>query len=323
MKLFHLTLLVFCLLAEPVVAQTFVLVSDLNGRYGSTDYHPRVAAAVEAIIEIQPEAVISAGDMVAGQKKPLLEGPEVELMWQALNRTVTDPLAAAGIPLAVTPGNHDGSGYPEFLLEQEYYLQQWNERTEELEILPGSQWPRRYAARLGDVLLLAFDGTMPGKLPESERKFVETMLDRHASPDRITIALSHLPMWPLAAGREKEILDDPALLDLLHRYGVDVYISGHHHVFNVGADDGGMLHVAVGALGGNVRAFSSGTGAHQSHSFAVLEFTGDVIEVQARVAPDFVDTIDYSELPARVEGPLGVLHTLKPRGQKGSQLDGK
>ena len=305
--------LAFCLLTGQAAAQTFVLVSDLNGRYGSTEHHKRVSTVLETIIERKPDAVISAGDMVAGQQKPLLDGPQIDRMWQGFNRTVADPLSAAGIPLAVTPGNHDGSGFPEFWLERQHFAKQWKGRKEGLVILPDSEWPRRYAARIDGVLLLSFDGTVPGKLPAGEYDFVETMLSRYAKTGETTIVFSHLPMWPLAKGREKEILDDPRLLDLLHRFDVDVYASGHHHLFYAGIDEGGMLHVAVGALGGNVRAFSSGTDARQPHSFVVLDFTGDVIGIQAQAAPGFKATMDHSDLPAMIEGPLGVMHRLEQR----------
>jgi len=304
-------LLTLCLLAGPAAAQTLVLISDLNGRYGSTEYHPRLTTAVEAIIKRQPDAVISVGDMVAGQKKPLLDGPQLDRMWTAFNRTVSDPLEAAGIPLAVTPGNHDGSGFPDFHLERQHFEEQWGNRKEGLEILPGSEWPRRYAARIEGVLLVAFDGTRPGVLPAAELEFVATMLARYSKKEGKTVVFSHLPMWPLARGREKEILEDKKLLDLLHRFNVDVYASGHHHLFYAGTDEAGMLHVAVGALGGNARAFSGDT-ERQRHSFVVLELDGTVPEIKAMASPGFAQPIDPAALPARIDGPPGQLKRVQP-----------
>lgn len=308
------TLLVLCLAwgffySFQACAQTLALVSDLNGRYGSTAYHERVTTAVETIVSLHPDLVISTGDMVAGQKQPRLDAEHLERMWQGFNDTVVDPLREAGIPLAVTPGNHDGSGFTKFQLEQEHFALQWNDRNEGLEILSGSEWPRRYAARVGGILLLSFDGTVPGKLPADEYGFVAAMLAEYSVSAQAVVVFSHLPMWPLAKGREKEILDDPDLLALLHRFDVDVYASGHHHLFYAATDEAGMVHLAVGALGGNARAFSGST-ARQPHSMAELIFDNASLQVRALSGPGFVQELDISGLPAGIDGPLGRLTRL-------------
>ena len=116
------------LLSGPLAAQSIAFISDLNGRYGSTDYHPRVTAAVAAITELRPDLVISTGDMVAGQKSRLENGQFTQ-MWQALNRVVADPLLRARIPLAVAVGNHDGSAYPGFARDREMFELQWRARS--------------------------------------------------------------------------------------------------------------------------------------------------------------------------------------------------
>lgn len=54
------------------MTERIVVISDINGSYGSTEYNPRVKQAVERIQDMQPDLVISAGDMVAGQKQPRL-----------------------------------------------------------------------------------------------------------------------------------------------------------------------------------------------------------------------------------------------------------
>lgn len=309
MTLTRIVCLALLLCSGPVAGETIALVSDLNGRYGSTSYNDRVNTAIEHILQLRPGLVISTGDMVAGQKQPRLDQEWLDSMWQAFNITVADPLADAGIPFVVTPGNHDGSGLAGFQLERERFEAQWRQRNPGLEILPGSEWPRRYAARLGDVLLLSFDGTRPGRLPAEERAFVKRMLQEHSQTAAVTVAYSHLPMWPLARGREREILDDAALLTLMHRYGVDVYASGHHHVHFAGIDEAGMVHLGVGALGGNARAFS-GEDQRQPHSFALIEWADGVLEVQSRRAPDFRDEVFTERMPQTINGPLGRLRRL-------------
>jgi hypothetical protein len=309
MTLGRLAGLLLILISEALAAETIALISDLNGRYGSLSYDPRVTAAVDTIVRLQPDLVISTGDMVAGQKQPWLDSQRLQQMWHSFNVTVADPLREAGIPFAVTAGNHDGSAFPEFALEREHFEAQWQVRTPLVDILPGSEWPHRYAARLGTLVLVAFDGTRPGKLPEDELLFVDHMLSRYGSAATATIVFSHLPMWPMARGREHEILDDPDLLSLLHRNGVDLYASGHHHAFFAGIDEAGMVHVGVGALGGNARAFAGG-GQRQPHSFAVLSLDRGEISVSARAAPGFESEVSTAQLPASISGPLGLLRRI-------------
>ena len=305
----RLACLLLLLFIDASAAQSIALISDLNGRYGSDTYHDRVDQAIGAVIRLQPDLVISTGDMVAGQKQPHLDRARLDRMWAAFNASVADPLVRAGVPLAVTPGNHDGSAFPGFALERERFDAQWRARQPALQILPGSEWPRRYAARLGGVLLIAFDGTRPGRLPDPEREFVAAMLREHGHGASATIVFSHLPMWPFATGREQEILDDPGLLALLHDHGVDVYASGHHHVFYAGVDAAGMAHVSVAALGGNARSFS-GEPQRQPHGFAVLEIAAQSITLRSLVAPVFQDALSGSALPAAVRGPPGILRRL-------------
>jgi 3',5'-cyclic AMP phosphodiesterase CpdA len=310
LNLSRLACLLLTLFSQALAAESIAFIADLNGRYGSTSYDPRVSDAVGAIVALQPDLVISAGDMVAGQKQPRLDSDRLDRMWHAFSDAVADPLLKAGIPFAVTPGNHDGSAFPEFALERERFEDQWRARVPELDILPGSEWPRRYAARMGTLVLVAFDGTRPGQLPDDERLFIEGMLQRYGASATATIVFSHLPMWPLTRGREHEILDDPELLGLLHRYGVDLYASGHHHAFFAGFDEAGMVHLGVGALGGNARAFS-GTGSRQPFSFALLKLENGEIEITSRAAPAFQETVPADQLPAVVSGPLGVLRRVE------------
>jgi predicted phosphodiesterase len=304
-------LLLLLLLADTAVGQTLVLLSDINGRYGSTEYSPRVARAVETIVRDGADAVVAAGDMVAGQKQPRLDGPALDAMWASFRETVADPLDAAGIPIMISAGNHDASGFPAFAPERARFEAWWSARNPGLELLPGGEWPWRYAARLDGLLLVAFYGTTPGRLPDSERAFVDGMLAKHAPGADAIVVFSHLPMWRFTRGREQEILDDPELLGILHRHGVDVYASGHHHAFYAGTDEAGLLHLSVGALGGNVRPLV-GSNHKQAHSFAVLEFNDGAYCLRAPSAPDFAGSIRIDSLPARIEGPLGQLQRVAP-----------
>jgi hypothetical protein len=93
----RLACLLLVLFSQTLAAQEIAFIADLNGRYGSTSYDPRVSAAIAAIVDLRPDMVLSAGDMVAGQKQPRLDSDRLDRMWQAFNHTVADPLLKAGV----------------------------------------------------------------------------------------------------------------------------------------------------------------------------------------------------------------------------------
>lgn len=290
-------------------AERLVLVSDLNGRYGSTRYHQRVDRAAASIVALHPDLVLSAGDMVAGQAPEGLDDTTLEAMWAAFAESFIAPLARAKIPLAVTVGNHDGSAYPGFERDRRAFERHWLDRAPP-DLLPGSRWPWRYAIRRGGLLAITFDGTLPGAVSAPEREFVRQMLELHGDEASWTVVWSHLPFWPLARNREREILRDDGFLELLHGSGVDAYVSGHHHLYYAGEDEAGMLHVSVPALGGNARSFASGSD-RQPHGMATLKAENGQLTVNGWAAPGFDAAIDPQGLPADFSGPAGRLRRVE------------
>lgn len=150
-RAFWAVLVLLSLLAGPAVALRVVVISDLNGSYGSTSYSKRIPVAIQRIIEMKPDLVISTGDMVAGQRKPVLGAGEVRAMWAGFHRVVSDPLAQAGIPLAVTPGNHDASAYGGFEGERKIFGDEWRARKPDLRFLDGADYPFFYAFEMEGV----------------------------------------------------------------------------------------------------------------------------------------------------------------------------
>ena len=297
LRISWLTLLI--VFSAPLFAQRIVVISDINGRYGSTEYHPRVAKAVQVIIDLKPDLVIGAGDMVAGQKQPLLDQTRLDQMWASFNRVVADPLKEAGIELIISPGNHDGSALPGFSLEQERFKEQWLNRKTALPLLEGSEWPFRYALWFEKTLIISIDGTRPGRLQKADLDLLKTTLERESTRAQSIMVVSHLPMWSFSSGRENDIISDPDLVSLLARYKVDLYISGHHHVFYHGVDNSGVEHLAAGPLGGNARKFV-GQADRQPFSFVVLDSCVAGYRVSARAAPDFTAEILLSSLPGKI-----------------------
>ena len=274
---------------------TVVVISDLNGSYGSTDYAPRISRAIEWIIKKQPDLVISTGDMVAGQRIPLLSERQVRRMWQAFHKTVSDPLERAGIPLAVTPGNHDASGYERFMAERHIYADQWIGRKPALNFIDDAGYPFFYVFELGGVRFASLDATTLGPLRGDQHARLKSAL----SAGDTAITFSHLPLFPFAIDREREIIGDPILENLYHELGVDLHLSGHHHAFWPGYKDG-VAYVSQACLGGGPRALI-GTGDRTPHGLTILSISENgEISVEARRGPDYETAIDVKSLPRKI-----------------------
>ena len=293
-------LLLLALVPLFATAQTLrvAVISDLNGSYGSATYEATVDAAVSRVLALQPDLVISTGDMVAGQRRPHLTRAEVERMWEAFHKHVSQPLRATGIPLVVTPGNHDASAYDGFRLERSIYREQWRDRRPGMEFLSESGYPFYYAFTLGDILFISLDATVVGQLPEQQMKWLQKVLASHGREYQRRVVFSHLPLWPLARGREREYIGDTELQTLLEQAGVELYLSGHHHAFYPGVS-GAIAFVGQACLGAGPRRLI-GTEHRSGRSFTLLEFTSDGIQVGAYQAPQFDSLIDWSTLPARI-----------------------
>jgi hypothetical protein len=284
-----------------------VVVSDLNGSYGSTRYEPTVPAAVQRIVQLKPDLVVSTGDMVAGQRlHPLLAPEAVSAMWSAFHATVTEPLAQARIPLAVTPGNHDASAYAAFALERESFRREWLARKPAVRFVDDVGYPFRYAFAAGDVLFISIDVTRVGVIDADQRHWLEQLLVREAARFRHRIAFSHLPVYPFTSGRETEVSADHDLERLLRKHGVGLYLSGHHHAFYPGYRNG-IRFVSQACLGAGPRPLLGET-ARSKRAITLLEITDDGrLAVRALMAPEFEREIERSSLPRSITTRYGTL----------------
>lgn len=290
------------------------VISDLNGAYGSTAYEAGVARAVSRLVELRPDLVISTGDMVAGQRlHPPLEREHLQAMWMALHRHVSDPIHAAGIPMAVTPGNHDASQYPRFQLERDIYREQWLRRPHGLQFVDKANYPFNYAFSIGDVLFISIDATRVGALDEAQRTWVDELLKARGAGFRHRVAFSHLPIYPMARGRETEVTADHALERILQGHAVELYLSGHHHAFYPGFHDG-IRHIGQACLGAGPRRLIGGSQV-SARAITWLEFDDSGIEVSALTGPALEDSLDVSTLPPAISSPYGTLvrDDLRPR----------
>ncbi len=292
---------------------TVAVMADLNGPYGSTEYNQFVHAAVEWLRDdLQPDAVVIAGDMVAGQQG----GLDYRAMWRAFHEVVTDPLMEAGIPLAVTPGNHDASGATPFWEERVEYARQWELRRLSLDFVDDRFYPFHYAFSVGPALFLSLDGTGVGPLDDRQLAWIEEILEAHQHVN-VSVLMSHVPQYAVAQGREREIFNDEGLAELMKRYDVDMKISGHHHAYYPGWRDGTyFLHAS--ALGSGVRMLIDEE-RRRPRNVAIVRFNEQgIIDVEARVAPDFEEVVDVENLPESIgQGDLEIF-----RMDQAEQMDG-
>jgi 3',5'-cyclic AMP phosphodiesterase CpdA len=293
-------------LAQPPIpevrgATRVVVLSDFNESYGSTRYSTHVDEAVTRAIALKPDLVISTGDMVAGQRlAPPLDRGETEAMWRSFHARVSDPLAKAGLPFAVTPGNHDASSGERFRLERQIYRDQWLPRKPAVTFVDATNYPFHYAFQVGDVLFASLDATHVGHLSHAEKEWLRTLLEKTGPRFRHRVVFSHVPLWPFATGRETDFLGDRELEAILQRGRVDLHLSGHHHAYYPGYKDG-VRFVSQGCLGAAPRPLI-GTRERPPRSITVIDFdaTGTV-RVEAFRGDGFAQRISRSELPQKIE----------------------
>jgi 3',5'-cyclic AMP phosphodiesterase CpdA len=250
------------------------VISDLNGSYGSTGYGRPVHAAIRRILAERPDLVIVAGDMVAGQRvDPKLSDGEIAAMWDGFEAAVAGPLRQAGIPMLAVAGNHDASAYPGFEAERRAFAAAAAGWRPDLRFPSDEGWPFRFAAEVGEVLVIGLDVTVPGLPATPQMDWLSDLLAAERGRHGAVLVVGHLPLRPVAQGRERDIIGDDTFQEVLAQGGVAAYLSGHHHAFAV-SRIGPVLHVAQGALGGGPRV-RLGETARAPQSFTWLEVSDD------------------------------------------------
>ncbi len=249
-----------------VQAGPVAFIADLNGRYGSIEYHPRVAEAVASIIALEPEAVVIAGDMIAGQVSPPLDDDRLRAMWESFNRVIHEPLRKAGIKVLAVPGNHDASIYPAYEHERAAYERYWMPHRPD-GLAEQSKFPWYYAVELTARLVVGLDVTSTGAISAAQESFLEEQRRVAASAQKALIVVTHLPLYPVAVGREKETFTS----NIAPMPG-ETWISGHHHAFYAGVTPAGGVQLSLPPLGGNRRAW---LGTSQRGPFGFARFQSD------------------------------------------------
>lgn len=282
------------------------VISDLNGSYGSVEYNPRISVAIDRIIALEPDLVISTGDMVAGQRRPNLSNSDVRAMWKAFHRVVSEPLARAGIPLAVTPGNHDASGYSGFEDERRIYADEWRERRPNVRFAEGGEYPFHYAFNMAGVQFISLDATIIGRLDKTQRNWLG---DLSTQGVKARIVFSHLPLWPFAQGRETQIIGDGKVARLFRDEDIDLHLSGHHHAFYPASNDG-IAYVSQACLGAGPRALI-GENARSTPGFTLIDISqSGKIQISAFEGRSLNRPVDLTKLPQSIVSPEATLKRL-------------
>lgn len=293
-----------------------VVVSDLNGPYGSTAYGPEVHRAVREIRETwRPDLVLAAGDLVAGQK-PSLSDAEVRAMWAAFDAAVARPLREAGIPFAFTLGNHDGSAYPAHRRDRALAVEHWRDPRHRpgVALAEGGRFPLYYAFAAGPLFVVAWDASWAGAAGDTAMlAWVRRELaGERARAARWRLVLGHLPLYAVAEGRNRpgEVLEEPdSLRALLERHGVHAYLSGHHHAYYPGRR-GALELLHAGALGDGPRPLLGGA-APPARTVTLLDFHPAADSVAWTTyafeddAPGGLRPVPAAELPPALHGVNG------------------
>ena len=284
------------------------LISDLNSSYGSTSYIPAVDQGLEQLIALEPDLVVCAGDMVAGQMRGL-SGQQLDAMWRSFERSVLQRLQAADIPLLPAIGNHDGS--PGFPADRAAVRRFWTPIRSRmgLAFVDASQFPFRYTVLQDGIFWLVWDASS-ARVPEAQLAWARKQL---ASPQaqgaRARFVVGHLPLVGVGQGKDRpgEVLDkERALQALMDAAGVQAYISGHHHAW-FSSRRGQLDLIQLGALGSGPRRLLDGVAPAQQ-TFTLLEIDaerGTLLEITYAVSSG--QPLSWSTLPPHLSTRAGLL----------------
>jgi hypothetical protein len=269
------------------------IISDMNNSYGSTHYGKDVSLAIKRLKDINPDLVLSTGDMVAGQKA----GLNYQAMWDSFHEVVTLPLAESGIPFAVTVGNHDGSAYPKFKNERDLFVEEWTKYKPDVTFSSSENYPLFYSFELGDILFLSIDSTLVGPLSLLQLNFLDSELSKH-SEKKFKAIFTHVPMFQFNQSSPNESYFDQHLFGLMQKHGVQLYLTGHHHAYYPGLYQG--VHMVSQACLGAGAEKLIGMNTTSPRSITMIDFFENHFQIYALKAPEFTEKMNHQELPQSI-----------------------
>jgi len=195
----------------------FALIGDRTGEHVPGIYEQvwkNVAAE-------NPAFVLSVGDTIEGEHDATAESE-----WQQVLKGLP------GLPLYLTPGNHDI----------------WSPLSETL-YRRYSKHDLHYSFDAGPAHFTILDNSRSDALPAAEMTFLEEDLKAHGAQP-VKFVISHRPSWLINA-----TLGDASfpLHQLAKKYGVRYVIAGHLHEM-LHSELGGVHYVSMASAGGHLRA---------------------------------------------------------------------
>ena len=289
------------------------VISDLNSAYGSTDYRAEVIAGIGMLPDWQPDMVLCSGDMVAGQSISL-SASEIEAMWNAFDTQILSPIRTAGLPFALTLGNHDASSYQDngefvYILDRQASERYWNghQSDTDLTFVEASGFPFYYSFKQNDIFYLTWDASSANIPPEQIAWADRALASPEAQSAKLRIVMGHLPMYAESQRRDRagEYLNQAdELRALLERHNVHTYISGHHHAYFPGKA-GNLNTLHAGALGSGPKSLLNTTDA----AFQTLTIMDVFLDTASTVYTTYnmntMEVIDLESLPRLIVGPNG------------------
>ncbi|MCL6433976.1 MAG: metallophosphoesterase [Leptolyngbyaceae cyanobacterium HOT.MB2.61] len=294
----------------------FVVISDLNDVYGSTDYPPEVDKGITLIPFWKPDMVLCSGDMVAGQD-PTLTNERLRAMWQAFDDHVAAPLRKAGLPYGFTIGNHDASSAlgvtGKFLFERERNVaaEYWKDPAHDpgVQFIDKKEYPFYFTFEFKDIFFLAWDGSS-NHIPKEKLDWVEKALSsKKAQSAKMRILLGHLPLYAVAIGRNEpaEVMENAdQLRAMLEKYNVHTYVSGHHHAYYP-AHRGKLQLLHMGILGAGPRPLIDGTPPRKALTVLDVKFDSPELTTYTTYDIQTLQLIEYKQLPRFLTGHNGIV----------------
>jgi hypothetical protein len=239
-----------------------VVISDFNSSYGSTDYPWHVDSVIARIPGWNPDLVLSAGDLIAGQRLSLTD-QNMREMWDVFSRRILLPLTRNGVPFGFTLGNHDASSFPAYERDRRFARDFWLDPAHDplLEFHDGSHFPFYFSFVHNDLFLVSWYASS-SVIGEDQKNWLHDQLaSRQARDASMRILVGHLPVHAVAEGRNRrgENLDNPdELMQLLQNLGIDLYVCGHHHAFYPAVKNG-IRFIHAGAVGDGPRPLVGST----------------------------------------------------------------
>ena len=242
----------FSLQAETLKIVAF---SDINGSNGSTDYVPSVGIGLGNFLRKNPALVIGVGDYTGGEDISLkLPDSIFPKMWDVFIEKFFNPIVNAGVSIALSPGNHDASGYPRLARERQAFLSYWSGRKPALNYVDDQFYPLFYSYEINGVFFISMDDVTPVNLMQGalQRSWIaEQLSSSRAKRAKARIVYGHIPLYAVLDkkkhangnnGKYFEVLTNEqfanrgdGLESILIAHKVDLAVFAHSHAYYAGA----------------------------------------------------------------------------------------